>query len=124
MKLIDIIKARKIMPLDIPDIDIQLKYKIVNFIKQTDKEEEFYNAELLNIITEFADKDENGMFKLTASGDIVINNETKSLFIERSNQLDNTEVQITDFSLTLDEVSQLKLSVRQMLDLDIFIKEK
>lgn len=124
MKLITLLTARKSLPLDNQDIDIQLKYKIVKFIKSTEADETFYRNEFAKIVNDCSEKDELEKPKTDSQGNVMLNSEKHQEFLERSNALSETEVDDIDFSLNLDEVAQLKLSVRQMLDLDIFIKEK
>lgn len=122
MKLITVLNARKALPLDLNEIDVQLKYKIMKFIKSTNSEEEFYNSEIANIISECAERDEDGNIKQNNNGDILIKVDMKEDFCKHTNALNNTEIATKEFSLSMDEVSQLKLSVRQMLDLDDFIE--
>lgn len=123
MKLITLLTARKSIPLDISDIDIQLKYKIMKFIKSTNSDEEFYNSEISNIITECAERDEDGNVKQDKNGDVVITTDMQERFYQQTNALNNTDVDVKEFSLSIDEVAQLKLSVRQMLALDNFIEQ-
>lgn len=121
MKLITILNARKSLPLDNTDIDIQLKYKIMKFIKSTNTDEEFYNSEVSNIISKCAEKDDEGNIKYTTDGNILINKEMKDLFYKQIEDVNNTEIETPELHLSLEELSQLKLSVRQMLDFDAFI---
>lgn len=123
MKLITLLTARKALPLDMNEIDIQLKYKIMKFIKSTNSDEEFYNSEISNIMLECAEHDENGNVKQNKNGDVLINTDMKEHFYQQTNALNNTEIDVKEFSLSTDEVAQLKLSIRQMLDLADFIEQ-
>lgn len=122
MKLITLLTARKTLPLDIAEIDIQLKYKIMKFIKSTNSDEEFYRSEIENIVSKYAQHDQDGNVKQNQNGDILIDVNMAEQFQKAIDALNNTEIDTKNFSLSMDEISQLKLNVKQMLDLDGFIE--
>ncbi len=122
MKLLTVLKARNALPLDIRDADIQVKYKVAKFMRETSGDVEFYGSELAKIVDECAQRDQNGEIARTDSGDIIIADNMRGIFSQRSAALESTEVDCTCFSLSLDEAATLGLSIRNIIDLDSFIK--
>ena len=122
MKLLTVLKARNALPLDIRDADIQVKYKVAKFMRETAGDVEFYSSELAKIVDECAQRDQNGAIAIADSGDIIIADNMRDIFSQRSVALENTEVDCTCFSLSLDEAATLGLSIRNIIDLDSFIK--
>ena len=89
------------------DTTIPLKgaYKINKIKKDIDKESEFYGEKFQSIINKYAQKDENGDVKFSDDGNQILIQEDK---IEECNdalnELQNLEVEIENYNLTLEDL--------------------
>ena len=99
----------------------RLAYKIMKFCKSVEIEEEFYNNRRNEIISTYAEKDENGY--PIVEGDRV--NIIKDKIAEANTamlELNNMDVEAPNVKFTLDELEVFELSVADMFVLDEFIE--
>ena len=124
MELNKILQARNTLALHINDkVNATLAYKMMKFLKTSDNEEEFYHTKLQGFIGEYAEKDANGNPVRTERGDIrIIQGKVKECEKEIEN-LAKTDVTEPTIKFNLDELSELKLSAKEMYNLDSFIIE-
>lgn len=124
MELNKILQARNTLALHINDkVNATLAYKMMKFLKTSENEEEFYHTKLQGFISEYAEKDANGNPVRTESGDIrIIQGKVKECEKEIEN-LAKTDVTEPTIKFNLDELSELKLSAKEMYNLDSFIIE-
>lgn len=103
-------------------ISSKLAYKIMKFYKSIETEEEFYNNKRNEIISMYAEKDDNGQ-------PIVENNMVRLVAdkVDDANmamhELNSMDVITPNIKFTLSELEGLELSVADMYALDAFIEE-
>ena len=125
MKLKDIIKARSVLStLYKEKISVKLAYKFMKFINTTQKDEDFLNEKMQGIIEEFGERDENNEFTKLENGGIRIRPDKQKECMDKTIELDETEVDNPNITFTLDELDELKLSIVDMDALNPFIKEE
>ena len=123
MKLIRIINAKKIFAPHFQEkLSPSLSYKIYKFCKCAEQEEEFYNQKLREIVAEYAERDENGDF-ININGQIKLIEATAAEAKQRVADLEAIDVEAPNIKFTLDELSEIKLSVMDIAAIDGFIEE-
>ena len=123
MEIIKIIQAKEVFaPHFQAKLAPSLSYKIYKLCKFAEQEEAFYNDKRRALIEEYAQRDENG--------EIVNNNGMIALIPDKiaearsaMAELDAIDVEAPNVKFTLDELSEIKLSVADIVALDGFIEE-
>lgn len=125
MKLGEVIKARTVIgTLYKEKISVKLAYKFMKFINATQKDEDFLNEKMQEIIKEYGERDDKNKFVEAAGGGIRIAPDKQKECMEKTVELDETEVDDPGMTFTLDELDELKLSIVDMNALYPFIKEE
>lgn len=123
MKLIQVINIRKIFAERAQEsLSIPLAYKIMRFMKASDKEGAFYHEQFQNILQKYAIK-ENGEIKNTPQGGVKIIPSAREEFKEAVKNLDEQEIETPNIDFSINELNELKFSVAELYSLDELIKE-
>lgn len=89
------------------NVPLKGAYKINKIRKAVEKESEFYAEKFQEIVNEYAQKDERGEVKLSEDGSQILIQDGK---IDECNQaledLQNLEVEIDNFNLTIDDLGE------------------
>lgn len=89
------------------NVPLKGAYKINKIRKAVEKEGEFYAEKFQEIVNEYAQKDEQGEVKLSDDGSQILIQDGK---IDECNQaledLQNLEVEIENFNLTIDDLGE------------------
>lgn len=110
----------------IKDIKMPIKtaYKMAQFSDELDKKVNFFGEKMRQIIEEYSEKTEEGTPKIAADGQSI---EIKPDFIEickkEINELSNLDIEIKEFTFTLNELEKFELSIEDLKILMPFIKE-
>lgn len=91
------------------DASLPLKgaYKINKIRKDVDKEAEFYSEKFQEILDKYSKKDENGNMVFSEEGDqIMINDGMVDECNEALTSLQNLEVEINNYNLTIDDLGE------------------
>lgn len=123
MKIIKIINAKEIFsPYFQEKLSPSLSYKIYKLCISAEQEEAFYNQKMGEIIEEYAKRDEKGSI-ININGQIKLTEETASVAQQKVADLRSIDVEVPNIKFTLDELSEIKLSVADIAAIDEFIKE-
>ena len=121
MKIIDLINAKNAFDLNCKyDGDMQLALKVVKFIKAIETETNFYNQKYSEIISKYAEKDENGNIIFGEKG-YRIDKEFVEEFTEETNKLNDVNIDMPKISFTTDELSKCDLTGNGLYALYPFI---
>lgn len=124
MTIGDIVNAREaVRNLAGEKISTRLAYSFMRFLKKTDGEEEFFAKEKLKIITEFCERDGEGKLIQSSNGDfkIVPGKETEAN--KRLAEVVKTEAEDPGIRFDLEQLDELKITVRDMNAMFPFITE-
>lgn len=103
---------------------IKTSYKIAKFLKALNDEKENYIKVLQDIINEYGEKDENGKVKVSEDQQTVpIIPEKREECYQKISELEETEIEFSLPSFTLDELSTFNLSIEDLSIIDILISE-
>ena len=122
MKLDKLLQSRKTLSAHAQEsVSAPLAYKMMKFLKASDNEEAFYVARLKEIIAKYRDPE---FEQNPQDGGIHIRKDKVNECNEEVEALTSTEVEAPSIKFTLQELSELKLSVAEMYTLDEFIIEE
>ena len=98
-----------------------LSYKIYKLCNSIEQEEQFFNQKKQAIIEEFGQKDANGQFVVDDNGFVKIIDGKEPDAQRALDDLTSVDVEIPNVAFTIDELSEIKLSVRDMAVLEELI---
>lgn len=125
LKMQQIIEFQKFYN-NVKNIKLPLKtaYKLNKLITQINTESSFYQQKFSEIINEFGKRDENG--ELVYSSDktsIEIEDARRDECLQKIEELQNLEVDISGIDFTIEELEGLNLTISEVECLMPFIKE-
>lgn len=124
MELSKLLEARRVLLSHVNDkVSGTLAYKIMKFLKSSDGEEEFYSSKLNALVAEYSEKDEEGNPVRVEGGNIKIKSDKIQECENAVSSLGKTEVEVPSIVLTVANLSELSLSVRDAYALDGFIED-
>lgn len=123
MKISKLIAAKETMkPLCQERVSPKLAYKFMKFLSKIETEEQFYNTKMREIIETYGERDDKGGFVFVGEGIKIVKDK-----IDECNKkiadLSETEVDAPDIYFSIDELSEVKMSAKEILALSDFIKE-
>lgn len=124
MQIIKLIQAKNVLaPVFQEKLSPKLSYKLMKFLNKINVEERFYGEKMREIIAQYCEKDNDGKYIQTDVG-LQIKNGCIDECNQAISELDLTEVDVPDIAFTIDELSEIKLSVNDMMALSPFITEE
>ena len=124
MKIYDLIKTKTIfVPYYNEKLSATLSYKIFKLCNFIEQEEQFYNQKMQSIIEEFGKRTDDGNLVIDDAGNVKIIEDRIDDAHKAIEELRDIEVEAPSVEFTLDELSGMKLSVRDISVLEPFIKE-
>ena len=122
MELTKLLQIRNVLLEHINDkVSASLAYRIMKYLKSTDQEEDFYLKRTQEIADEFGEKDADGKPVRNADGGITIQHDKIEECKKLISELGKTNVDVPATKFALAELSELKLTVKEMYILDDLI---
>ena len=122
MKLNKLIQSRKTISAHAHEaISVPLAYKMMKFLKASDNEDAFYMSKLKEIIEKYKDTESNDK---PQDGEVRIRKDKVEECNKEISDLVATDVEAPSIKFSLQELSELKLSVAEMYSLDEIIIEE
>jgi hypothetical protein len=123
MELIRIIQAKEVFAPHFQEkLAPSLSYKIYKLCKFAEQEEGFYNQKRRELIEEYAQRDENGAI-INNNGMIQLIPDKAAEAKSAMAELESIDVEVPNVKFSLDELSEIRLSVADIAALDGFIEE-
>lgn len=125
MKLGTLINGRRVfMPTVNEKISTRLAYKIFKFIKRVESVDlPFYEEKVKAIVEKYAEKDADGKFTADKNGKVRITEDKHADYIAEMTELDNIDTDYDGALFTVDELSEIKLSVMDIILLGELVTE-
>lgn len=101
--------------------DINTQYKLLKIKKAIEEEEELYLTQL-DRLQEYCLKDENGNLIKNEDGGYAIDTEKAQECADIVKEINSIQIQIPDIQFSLDELTPLQLTFKELEVLDPFIK--
>lgn len=122
MKLDKLIQSRKTISAHAHEaISVPLAYKMMKFLKASDNEDAFYMSKLKEIVGKYIDTESE---QNSQGNEVRIRKDKVKDCNDEISELAATEVEAPAIKFTLQELSELKLSVAEMYSLDEIIIEE
>lgn len=101
--------------------DINTQYKLLKIKKAIEEEEELYLTQL-DRLQEYCLRDENGNLIKNEDGGYAIDTEKAQECADIVKEINSIQIQIPDIQFSLDELTPLQLTFKELEVLDPFIK--
>lgn len=98
-------------------------YKIMKIVRIADAEESFYQKELQKIIEQYGQRNDDGSLVITKDGNIRLAEETLDECRQKVDELDALDIDAPDIHFTLDELSCVAMTAREMNAISAFISD-
>ena len=105
-------------------VSVKLAYKIFLFRKNTAEHEEFFSEKIDKIIRQCGLKDEAGKLKVDENGNALVDKDKVEECKRAIAEVENLKVEKPSLNFTIDELSEIKMSVEDLARLEDFIKEE
>lgn len=127
MKIYDLLQLKAVyQKIDEGTTEIPFKtaYKFVQLKEGIEKPLTFYQEQMNKLIEEYAQKDENGHYKMTEDRrDVLIVEGKEQECHEKVMELETCDFTIPDITFSLDELATLSVSLSEMTALMPFIQK-
>lgn len=124
MQIGNLIRAKMVLvPFVKEKLSPKLSYKLMKFISKIETEERFFNEKVRDIINTYGERDENNEL-VSIDNRVKIMESAEADCNKAFSELDAVEVEVPSITFTLDELSEIKLSIEDMVALDAFIVEE
>ena len=101
---------------------IETQYKFLKINKTLKEERDLFAEQSLYLLSNYAEKDENGQIITKDDGGIKIKEDKLKECASKVQEINNMEVQFPDIYFSLDELEPLGLTLEELELLDPFIK--
>jgi len=123
MKINKLITAKEsILPLCQERVSPRLAYKMMKFLSALEVEEAFYDAKMKEIIEAYGERNDKGEFVFSGDGVKIARDKIDECNAALSELL-NTDVDAPQIVFTLDELNELRMSVKDVRAISDFIQE-
>lgn len=126
MKMIEAINVKNTLGNFINiQLPISFSYKIMKFISSVEKEEQFFNQKLKELIEEYSEKDNNGAPVMTSQQSFKIAKDKEKECEEKVKELENLDVEVFEFKISLEDIEKMELKVtpKELYSLSPIIEE-
>lgn len=105
------------------NLPLKTAYKLNKLARRLENEQTFYHENLRKILSQYAEKDENGEIKFDETGNIVLIRETIQECNKELTELQNLIIEDIGVEFTLDELGGLEISPMELSCLFSLITE-
>lgn len=98
-------------------------YKFYKILSSFENDFAFFQAHYKEIIEKYAEKDESGELKIDSSNNFTIPKENVADYAKEMGELLDTEIEVPNYTFTLDELDMLDITIQEASSLDSIIKE-
>lgn len=97
-------------------------FKVARLIRELDKENEMFDKQRIDIVTRYAKRDENGDM-IEENNQVLIDDDKMQQFQDEFNALLDTEVEVNAEKLDIEDLGDIELTPKQIMNLEKFINE-
>lgn len=115
MNILKLISAKRALSNYLDDkMPPALAYKIMKLVRAAESEEAFYQKELQKLIEQYGKRNDDGSLVATEDGNILLSEDTLQECRQKVDELEALDVDAPNISFTLDELSCVSMTVREM----------
>ena len=97
-------------------------FKVARLIRELDKENEMFDKQRIDIVTRYAKRNENGDM-VEENNQVLIDDDKMQQFQDEFNALLDTEVEVNAEKLDIEDLGDIELTPKQIMNLEKFINE-
>ncbi len=101
-------------------LPIKTAYQLARLIRELDRESTTFDESRRKIIEKYAERDENGEFKQTDEGNVIIMPEQINACNQEMAELLDTEIEINVEPIEIESLASIELTPAQMFSLEPF----
>ena len=101
-------------------LPIKTAYQLARLIRELDRESTTFDESRRKIIEKYAERDENGEFKQTEEGNVIIMPEQINACNQEMAELLDTEIEINVEPIEIENLASIELTPAQMFSLEPF----
>ena len=98
-------------------------FRVARLLRELEKEFTLFNEKRVELIREYAQKDENGEIKSDENGNVTLDQARLNEFYEKLDELLSAEVEINAEKIDIDDFGDVDFTPAQIINLEAFIKE-
>ena len=98
-------------------------FRVARLLREVEKEFTLFNEKRVDLIREYAQKDENGEIKSEENGNVTLDPDRLTEFYQKLEELLNAEVEINAERIDINDLDDIELTPAQVINLEPFINE-
>lgn len=124
VKILDLLNSVEILrKLSQQDFKAKTAWQIVRLLKAAENEIQGFSEARMNLITKYAEKDENGALIKDDNDNVKLVPETMEAFSAEVNELLESEIEINANKLSIEQLENADFTPSEMAMLEPFIEE-
>lgn len=106
-------------------LPIKVAFTLNKIYKEMENDINFYNEKLGEIIQKYGQKDDNGNPVFSSDGTMIeIIPELREECLEKQKEINSLEIEVPDYSISIDDLEKINLTVSELNPLMPFIKNE
>ena len=98
-------------------------FRVARLIKKKKKEFTLFNEKRMDLIKEYAQKDENGEMKSDENGNVTLDQDRLNEFYQSLDELLNADVEINAEKIDSEDLGDIEITPAQIINLEAFLNE-
>lgn len=123
-KLRNIVECADIMrELSTKSLKGRVAFRVARLLRELEKEFTLFNDKRMDLIKEYAQKDENGKMKSDDNGNVTLDQDRLTEFYQSLEDLLNADVEINAEKIDAEDLGDVEFTPTQIISLEPFINE-
>lgn len=123
-KLRNIVECADIMrELSTKSLKGRVAFRVARLLRELEKEFTLFNEKRMDLIKEYAQKDENGEMKSDENGNVTLDQDRLTEFYQSLDDLLNADVEINAEKIDAEDLGDVEFTPTQIISLEPFINE-
>lgn len=98
-------------------------FRVARLLRELEKEFTLFNEKRMDLIKEYAQKDENGEIKSDENGNVTLDQDRLNEFYQSLDELLNADVEINAEKIDSEDLGDIEITPAQIINLEAFINE-
>ena len=98
-------------------------FRVARLLRELEKEFTLFNEKRMDLIKEYAQKDENGEMKSDENGNVTLDQDRLNEFYQSLDELLNADVEINAEKIDSEDLDDIEITPAQIINLEAFLNE-
>lgn len=98
-------------------------FRVARLLRELEKEFTLFNEKRMDLIKEYAQKDENGEIKSDENGNVTLDQDRLNEFYQSLDELLNADVEINAEKIDSEDLGDIEITPAQIINLEAFLNE-